>query len=1033
MLDMIVTSVCGHIIEYKFPQKCKDWAKTPYKELYKCKLEKQPSVQNLDIVKNLHEYAKNADMLILWLDCDREGEAIAFEVIEIVREIKPDIEIKRAHFSALTKQDIFRAITTRLTEPNKNQADAVFARQEIDLRIGASFTRLQSMKFKDVIGANQKQVLSYGPCQFPTLGFVVERFTKVSKFEPEKYWTITIQCLKPQEILEEEAQEEENQEDQEEYGEEVDQENCNADIQQEQNTEELDPSQNQVTDTQLYDNTQAQDTQMHNVEENNDGYENEDDETVESPIQQISVKENLVEQKDNMQYDNKICEKDLNNFSEEFATDEQNSQKDQCQQNIDTTQNKPQISEPTPEPEVKPKRRGFFESKKPKDAIQFDWARYRIFDQQMCEILLENIQDGEVATVTKVISKRKTKIKPIPLNTIDFQKLVSRKLRIGSHKAMEIAEKLYQRGYISYPRTETNIFPAMNLQEIVKDLTKNTTFGGYAKKILSGNLYGTPRKGKQDDKAHPPIHPVKNANKMDLKHDEWRIYEIICKHFLACLSKDATGNETKIEVEIGGETFKTRGLVIVESNWLEIYQPYEKWADNTLPNFQEGDQFTPSLIQMQESQTQPPKLLSEADLISRMDKNGIGTDATIHEHIKTIQDRGYALKQGQHFIPTQLGLNLVNAYDHVGIELFKPNLRSQVERQLKEIEYGNRNKKEVLKECLREMRRIFKTVKSRSEEMQDFLTQQIINPIIQVPSLIKDQSESDSQLQSSNAQMTQLLNNYDVKAEDFFKTPVEIQKKINHEKKFSQDTVFNSDEKTTLADTQFMLCDKCRQNPVYIKMANSGFLFATCAGYPKCKNSQFLPKNVKNLAVTDENCPACTEARENEEVKKLKISFYTSCAQNQEELQQAIQNSQSIYCILGTCDENFQKVKQFCKGIKIPPKKGTFLDELTEEERQAKIEQNQRWFERRRDFKSFGKNNYQKGQQTLGGDKGFVQNGSGRFKKGSHGFENQNGKGMKGQKGGGRKQKGGGCPECGKKRHSAKSDCINNKNRNQIE
>lgn len=91
-----------------------------------------------------------------------------------------------------------------------------------------------------------------------------------------------------------------------------------------------------------------------------------------------------------------------------------------------------------------------------------------------------------------------------------------------------------------------------------------------------------------------------------------------------------------------------------------------------------------------------------------MDQNGIGTDATIHEHIKTIQDRGYAIKQGQHFIPTQLGLNLVKAYEHVGIELYKPNLRSQVEKQLKLIERGEKRKKEVLKDCLKEMRKIFK-------------------------------------------------------------------------------------------------------------------------------------------------------------------------------------------------------------------------------------------------------------------------------------------------------------------------------------
>lgn len=90
--------------------------------------------------------------------------------------------------------------------------------------------------------------------------------------------------------------------------------------------------------------------------------------------------------------------------------------------------------------------------------------------------------------------------------------MVSKKLRIGSAKAMEIAEKLYNRGFISYPRTETNSFPEMNLREIVEELTKNSSFGGYASKILSTKgFYGPPKKGKLDDKAHPPIHPVKNC------------------------------------------------------------------------------------------------------------------------------------------------------------------------------------------------------------------------------------------------------------------------------------------------------------------------------------------------------------------------------------------------------------------------------------------------------------------------------------------------------------------------------------------
>jgi len=87
--------------------------------------------------------------------------------------------IKRAHFSALTREDIERAVQN-LTHPNQNLSDAVRVRQEIDLRIGASFTRLQTLNFRDIMLGNYQQnvqiVLSYGPCQFPTLGFIVDRY-----------------------------------------------------------------------------------------------------------------------------------------------------------------------------------------------------------------------------------------------------------------------------------------------------------------------------------------------------------------------------------------------------------------------------------------------------------------------------------------------------------------------------------------------------------------------------------------------------------------------------------------------------------------------------------------------------------------------------------------------------------------------------------------------------------------------------------------------------------------------------------------
>ena len=71
-----------------------------------------------------------------------------------------------------------------------------------------------------------------------------------------------------------------------------------------------------------------------------------------------------------------------------------------------------------------------------------------------------------------------------------------------------------------------------------------------------------------------------------------------------------------------------------------------------------------------------------------MDIQGIGTDATIHEHIKTVQERGYATKQGTYIVPKQLGVSLVETYQKIGIDLYKPYLRAQMEKDMKDIAAG---------------------------------------------------------------------------------------------------------------------------------------------------------------------------------------------------------------------------------------------------------------------------------------------------------------------------------------------------------
>ncbi|KAI6359890.1 hypothetical protein MCOR25_006932 [Pyricularia grisea] len=481
------------------------------------------------------------------------------------------------------------------------QVAAVAARIELDLRIGFAFTRFLTINLRSLNGPLKDLVLSYGSCQFPTLGFVVDRYFRVKNFVPETFWSI-----------------------------------------------------------------------------------------------KLSIK------------------KDGKNGT-------------------------------------------------------FTWTRGRLFDRASVIILYERCIEAKTATVTKVQEKPTRKWKPLPLTTVELQKMATKFIRISGQQTMEIAEKLYQKGFISYPRTETDRFDkGMNLRTLVQKQTQDGRWGPFAQGLVDGG-FQQPRNGRHDDKAHPPIHPITYATGAALGEigaEAGRVYELIVRRFLACCSEDAQGMATDIDVTYGPETFHAHGVVVIERNYLDVY-PYENWSNSAeLPRLTVGEQISPAEAMMTEGKTQAPSYLTEADLIALMDANGIGTDATMAEHIQTIQTRQYArttelpgrnaqpgdgavdeedvaapagrggrggrgrgrgrggtrggrggggaTSRGSRggvkvFVPTQLGVALIEGFDRMNFEmsLGKPFLRREMEAKMKAICEGRATKDGVLEESIRQYRHVY--------------------------------------------------------------------------------------------------------------------------------------------------------------------------------------------------------------------------------------------------------------------------------------------------------------------------------------
>eukprot|EP00977_Amphora_coffeiformis_P014604 scaffold4097_cov166-Amphora_coffeaeformis.AAC.61 len=577
---MITTSVRGHLATQDFPRSF-GWSKCdPVALFHDAPIETSYRDDMVPLEQTLRRLARNSQVLILWLDCDREGEAIGDEVRAVCLQARHQLQVYRARFSTVLEPEIKRALQT-LGRVNEHYVQAVQARSEMDLRVGAAFTRFQTLRLQRKFdGFSEQGVVSYGPCQFPTLGFVVERWARIETFIPEDFWYLSMEL------------------------------------------------------------------------KNEDTPPGEEDES------------------------------------------------------------------PRPSSNHGPNYR---------PNITLTWKRGHLYDQWLATVLYEHCLDAGRAVVTSLTGRPKNKWRPVPLATVELQKRASRYLRIGSETLMSAAEELYQQGYISYPRTETEKFrPEFAHHPLIQQLANIPgDVGDYASKLLipEQQRFQRPRNGQHDDQAHPPITPCKAVDPNTISNVTQRnVYLLVVKHYLACCSRDAVGRETQLTVKMGTEEFTATGLMILEKNWLEIYQPWERWStgQGEIPNLQVGSRVTPHSLLLKEGRTTAPQPISEVELISLMDRNGIGTDATIAQHISTIQDREYARKDGnQRFLPTPLGIALVEGYNSMGYQLNKPDLRREVEAECNQVAAGHKTKDDILVPILAKMKAIFETAVAEAHKLDD--------------------------------------------------------------------------------------------------------------------------------------------------------------------------------------------------------------------------------------------------------------------------------------------------------------------------
>lgn len=210
---MVMTSVSGHLLTHEFSSAFRNWQSCDPISLFDAPVRKVCPENFIKVKQTLerevifHPYIiyyikeqfekqcmflffaqiRSCQGLIIWTDCDREGENIGFEIIGVCRAVKSNIVVYRAKFSEITSAAVRRAIAN-LIDPDEKQSAAVDVRSELDLRIGAAFTRFQTLRFQRILSMNG--LVSYGSCQIPTLGFVTERYKEHENFIPQPFWKL---------------------------------------------------------------------------------------------------------------------------------------------------------------------------------------------------------------------------------------------------------------------------------------------------------------------------------------------------------------------------------------------------------------------------------------------------------------------------------------------------------------------------------------------------------------------------------------------------------------------------------------------------------------------------------------------------------------------------------------------------------------------------------------------------------------------------------------------------------------------------
>jgi len=257
---------------------------------------------------------------------------------------------------------------------------------------------------------------------------------------------------------------------------------------------------------------------------------------------------------------------------------------------------------------------------------------------------------------------------------------------------MRVAQDLYTGGYISYPRTSSQILPPeLGLPKIIKDLQKQGAYTELCAKLLKRKTLA-PNNGKKTDPAHPAIFPTGVAPK-NLAGRTASIYDLIVRRFLSTFGDPAVRETQSVTIQKGTGTFVARGTHTVDAGWHAFYGRHVKLDEEILPAIAVGETLKGDVTN-EKKMTQPPRRYTPASIIKELEKRGLGTKATRADIVDGLYERGYVDEQS--ITASELGLVTIDTLERFAPEIIDEQLTKTIEEDIEKIRAGEIKPDEVL-------------------------------------------------------------------------------------------------------------------------------------------------------------------------------------------------------------------------------------------------------------------------------------------------------------------------------------------------